>query len=66
MNVGYTVKGFDISQDSLARFKAAGGVPCTTLAESAKDAAYYISMVASAPQAQSVLFDGKDNITSSG
>ncbi|KAF1941525.1 oxidoreductase-like protein [Clathrospora elynae] len=58
---GYSVTGFDVYQPSLDRFKAAGGTPSTSLAESAKDKPFYIVMVASAMQAQPALFD-KDGI----
>ncbi|OQE31278.1 hypothetical protein PENSTE_c001G04692 [Penicillium steckii] len=53
---GYPVHGFDVFPASVDRFKAAGGIPASSLQESAKDKQYYVCMVASAPQAQSVLF----------
>lgn len=58
---GYSVTGFDVWQPSLDRFKAAGGIPSTSLSESAKDKPFYIMMVASQWQAQPALFD-KDGI----
>ncbi|OAL05977.1 hypothetical protein IQ06DRAFT_240457 [Phaeosphaeriaceae sp. SRC1lsM3a] len=58
---GYPVTGFDVYGPSLEKFSAAGGTPSTSLAESAKDKAFYIVMVASAPQAQPALF-GADGI----
>ncbi|KAL2840776.1 NAD binding domain of 6-phosphogluconate dehydrogenase-domain-containing protein [Aspergillus pseudoustus] len=58
---GYPVHGFDVFPASVERFKAAGGIPASTLRESAEGKKYYIVMVASAPQAQSVLF-GDDGI----
>lgn len=61
---GYSVTGFDLYQPSLDRFQAAGGIPSTSLTDSAKDKAFYIIMVASAMQAQPALFD-KDGIVAS-
>ncbi|OJJ64808.1 hypothetical protein ASPSYDRAFT_84800 [Aspergillus sydowii CBS 593.65] len=54
---GYPVHGFDVFPASIERFKAAGGIPASSLRESAEGKKYYVVMVASAPQAQSVLFD---------
>ncbi|KAE8154470.1 NAD binding domain of 6-phosphogluconate dehydrogenase-domain-containing protein [Aspergillus avenaceus] len=53
---GYSVHGFDMFPASLQRFKEAGGIPATSLKESAEGKSFYICMVASAPQVQSVLF----------
>jgi 3-hydroxyisobutyrate dehydrogenase len=58
---GYSVTGFDVWAPSLERFAAAGGVPSTSLADSARDKPFYIVMVASAQQAQPALF-GDDGI----
>lgn len=58
VKAGYAVKGFDIWPPSIARFAAAGGTPASSLADSAEGAAFYVCMVASAPQAQEALFDG--------
>ncbi|KAL5343036.1 NAD binding domain of 6-phosphogluconate dehydrogenase-domain-containing protein [Aspergillus crustosus] len=58
---GYPVHGFDVFPASVERFKAAGGIPASTPRESAEGKSFYIVMVASAPQAQSVLF-GDDGI----
>ncbi|KAJ5489201.1 hypothetical protein N7539_004091 [Penicillium diatomitis] len=60
---GYPVHGFDVFPASVERFKAAGGIPASSLKESAQGKHYYICMVASAPQVQSVLF-GDDGIVS--
>jgi len=60
---GYPVHGFDVFPASVDRFKAAGGIPASSLKESAHDKQFYICMVASAPQAQSVLF-AEDGIVS--
>ncbi|KAJ6119893.1 hypothetical protein N7523_004173 [Penicillium sp. IBT 18751x] len=60
---GYPVHGYDVFPASVDRFKAAGGIPASSLKESADGKPYYICMVASAPQAQSVLF-GEDGIVS--
>ena len=54
---GYPVHGFDVFAASVDRFKAAGGMGATSLRESAEGKSYYVCMVASAPQAQSALFD---------
>lgn len=58
---GYSVTGFDVYPPSLEKFASAGGTPSSSLADSAKDKAFYIVMVASAPQAQPALF-GDDGI----
>lgn len=58
---GYSVTGYDVWKPSLDRFQAAGGIPASSIAESAKDKLFYIVMVASAIQAQPALFD-KDGI----
>jgi 3-hydroxyisobutyrate dehydrogenase len=57
---GHTVTGFDVWAPTLEKFKAAGGIPCSSLSESAKDKDWYIVMVATAQQAQSALFEGED------
>ncbi|KAL5117665.1 hypothetical protein ACEQ8H_004413 [Pleosporales sp. CAS-2024a] len=57
VNQGYPVTGFDVYPPSLQKFASAGGTPSSTLSESAKDKAFYIVMVASAPQAQPALFN---------
>jgi hypothetical protein len=59
---GYTVKGYDVFPKSVERFKEAGGVPASTLAESAEGCPYYVCMVASAPQVQEVLFNEQTGI----
>ncbi|RJE22886.1 hypothetical protein PHISCL_04782 [Aspergillus sclerotialis] len=53
---GYTVHGFDVFAASVDRFKAAGGTGAASLRHSAEGKSYYVCMVASAPQVQSVLF----------
>lgn len=58
---GYPVHGFDVFPASVERFKQSGGIPATSLHDSAKDKQFYVCMVATAPQAQEVLF-GKDGI----
>jgi hypothetical protein len=58
---GYAVHGFDVFPASVERFKAAGGIPASSLQDSAKEKDFYVCMVASAPQVQSVLF-GDDGI----
>jgi 3-hydroxyisobutyrate dehydrogenase len=58
---GYSVTGFDVYPPSLEKFAAAGGIPSSSLSDSAKEKPFYIVMVASAPQAQPALF-GDDGI----
>ncbi|PLN85845.1 NAD binding domain of 6-phosphogluconate dehydrogenase-domain-containing protein [Aspergillus taichungensis] len=58
---GYPVHGFDVFPASVQRFHTAGGIPTASLKESAADKSFYVCMVASAPQVQSVLF-GEDGI----
>jgi 3-hydroxyisobutyrate dehydrogenase len=60
---GYPVHGFDVFPASVERFKAAGGIPASSLKDSADGKEYYVCMVASAPQVQSVLF-GEGGIVS--
>lgn len=62
---GYPVHGFDISPASVQRFQEAGGIPAASLKGSATDKAFYICMVAAAPQVQSVFF-GEDGIVQCG
>ncbi|KAF4772784.1 putative 3-hydroxyisobutyrate dehydrogenase protein [Colletotrichum scovillei] len=57
---GYKVKGFDISDEILKQFVAAGGTAVTSPAEAARDQHVCICMVATPLQAQTVLLDGKD------
>jgi 3-hydroxyisobutyrate dehydrogenase len=57
---GYPVTGFDVWGPTLEKFAAAGGIPSTTLSESAKDKDFYIVMVATAQQAQQALFESDD------
>ncbi|ORY10653.1 oxidoreductase-like protein [Clohesyomyces aquaticus] len=61
---GYTVTGFDVWAPTLEKFAAAGGVPTSSLSESAKDKAFYIVMVATAQQAQSALFGDQGIVAS--
>ena len=56
---GFTVKGYDISAQTLSRFTAAGGIPTSTLTESAHGSPYYVCMVATAQQLKSLLFEGE-------
>ena len=58
---GYPVHGFDVFPASVERFHTAGGIPTASLKESAAGKSFYVCMVASAPQVQSVLF-GEDGI----
>jgi hypothetical protein len=58
---GYPVVGFDVFPASVQRFQSQGGIPASSLRESAEGKDFYICMVASAPQVQSVLF-GEDGV----
>lgn len=53
---GYSVHGYDVFPASVQRFGKAGGIPASTLRESAENKPFYICMVASAAQAQEALF----------
>ncbi|KAK7959472.1 uncharacterized protein PG986_004326 [Apiospora aurea] len=57
---GYKVTGFDVWGPTLERFKAEGGLAATMPAEAVKDKDYCVCMVATAQQAQAVLFDGEN------
>lgn len=59
---GYEVTGFDVYQPTLDRFKKAGGLTASTLAETVTGKDYCVCMVATADQAQSVLLDGSDPV----
>jgi 3-hydroxyisobutyrate dehydrogenase len=58
---GYTVKGFDVFPQPVQRFAGAGGVPASSLADSASGSDFYVVMVATAAQAEQVLW-GPDHI----
>ncbi|KAI1283862.1 NAD binding domain of 6-phosphogluconate dehydrogenase-domain-containing protein [Xylaria sp. FL0933] len=55
---GYAVTGFDVWPPTLDRFRAAGGNTASTPAEAVRGRHYVVCMVATAAQAQSVLFEG--------
>lgn len=55
---GHSVTGFDVWAPTLDKFKQAGGSTAATPAEAVQDKQYCILMVATAQQAQSVLFQG--------
>ncbi|CAJ2503168.1 Uu.00g105620.m01.CDS01 [Anthostomella pinea] len=57
---GYKVTGFDVWPPTLEKFKAAGGSVASTPAETVKDRDYCVCMVATAQQAQAVLFEGEN------
>ena len=57
---GYTVTGFDVWPPTLERFQAAGGKTALTPAEAVRGRDYIVCMVATAAQAQSVLFEGEN------
>ncbi|KAI0148817.1 NAD binding domain of 6-phosphogluconate dehydrogenase-domain-containing protein [Xylariaceae sp. FL1272] len=56
---GYSVQGFDVWPPTLERFRGAGGVTATTPAETVRGRDYIVCMVATAAQAQAVLFEGE-------
>lgn len=55
---GYQVTGFDVWAPTLERFQQASGKTATTPAEAVANKSYCICMVATAQQAQAVLFEG--------
>ncbi|KAI1182932.1 NAD binding domain of 6-phosphogluconate dehydrogenase-domain-containing protein [Nemania serpens] len=57
---GYAVTGFDVWPPTLERFRAAGGNVASTPAEAVRGHDYVVCMVATAAQAQSVLFEGEN------
>ncbi|KAI0399571.1 NAD binding domain of 6-phosphogluconate dehydrogenase-domain-containing protein [Xylaria palmicola] len=57
---GYAVTGFDVWPPTLERFRAAGGNTASTPAEAVHNRDYVICMVATAAQADSVLFEGEN------
>ncbi|KAI0449248.1 NAD binding domain of 6-phosphogluconate dehydrogenase-domain-containing protein [Xylaria acuta] len=57
---GYAVTGFDVWPPTLERFRAAGGNTATTPSEAVRDHHYVVCMVATAAQAQSMLFEGEN------
>ncbi|KAI1161205.1 NAD binding domain of 6-phosphogluconate dehydrogenase-domain-containing protein [Nemania serpens] len=57
---GYAVTGFDVWPPTLERFRAAGGNTASTPAEAVRGHDYVVCMVATAAQAQSVLFEGEN------
>lgn len=57
---GYSVTGFDVWLPTLDRFREAGGLAATTPAKAVADKSYCVCMVATAEQAQAVLFEGPE------
>lgn len=55
---GYAVTGFDVWPPTLKRFRAAGGHTAPSPSETVRGHDYVVCMVATAEQAQSVLFEG--------
>jgi 3-hydroxyisobutyrate dehydrogenase len=60
VKMGYRVVGFDIHEPTLARFKEAGGRVSNSPRDAAQGADFFICMVASSQQANSVLFDSQN------
>ncbi|MCJ1399275.1 hypothetical protein MMC11_002477 [Xylographa trunciseda] len=58
---GYPVKGFDVFPPTVQRFKDAGGLASSSLADAAEP--YCICMVATPAQVQSALFDGEGSLS---
>ncbi|KAI0114438.1 NAD binding domain of 6-phosphogluconate dehydrogenase-domain-containing protein [Nemania sp. FL0031] len=56
---GYAVTGFDVWAPTLERFRTAGGGTASTPSEAVHGHDYVVCMVATAAQAQSVLFEGE-------
>ncbi|KAI0438586.1 NAD binding domain of 6-phosphogluconate dehydrogenase-domain-containing protein [Xylaria telfairii] len=57
---GYAVTGFDVWLPTLERFRTAGGNTASTVTDAVRDHDYVVFMVATAGQAQSVLFEGEN------
>src|SRR3569833_2686584 len=57
---GYRVTGFNVWAPTLERFAAAGGAIAKTPAAAVADKLFCVCMVATAQQAQAVLFEGPD------
>lgn len=55
---GYAVTGFDVWAPTLERFRQAGGQTATTPAEAVRDKPFCVCMVATAQQADAVLWQG--------
>ncbi|KAK1446679.1 oxidoreductase [Colletotrichum cuscutae] len=58
VRLGYPVTGFDVYGPTLNKFKAAGGLTATSPAEAVTGKEFCVVMVATAEQAQGVLFEG--------
>jgi putative dehydrogenase len=56
LRAGFTVAGFDVSPDAVARFVACGGRAAETPAEAARGATIVIAVVVNAAQTEAVLF----------
>jgi 3-hydroxyisobutyrate dehydrogenase len=56
LRAGFSVAGFDVSGDTVARFAAAGGRAATTPADAAQGARIVIAVVVNAAQTEAVLF----------
>jgi len=61
LRAGHIVTGCDVSADSVARFKAAGGQGAATPSEAVRDAGIVVSVVVNAGQTEAILF-GKDGV----
>ncbi|KAF6836547.1 oxidoreductase [Colletotrichum plurivorum] len=59
IRVGYPVTGFDLYEPTLERFRQAGGLTATSPAEAVAGKNFCVVMVATAEQAQSIIFDGE-------
>ncbi len=61
---GLTVTGYDINPDAMERLRQAGGQTATSAAEAAANADMLVTIVASAPQVEEVLFGETGALTS--
>jgi 3-hydroxyisobutyrate dehydrogenase len=57
VKAGHGVRGFDLSEASIAKFVAAGGIAAKTVAEAAKGADAVVSMLPAGPQAVQTYLD---------
>ncbi|OAX81557.1 hypothetical protein ACJ72_04101 [Emergomyces africanus] len=62
VKLGYVVKGYDIWEPTLARFKAAGGLDASSPGDAASGNLFCVCMVATAAQAQVAIFNPENGI----
>jgi 3-hydroxyisobutyrate dehydrogenase len=60
VKLGHNVKGYDVYEPSLAKFREVGGQTASSPRQAAQRSNFLICMVANAQQAESVLFDSNN------